>query len=93
MEDGYTEKMTIDRIDNLKGYSKENCRWVDTKEQGRHKSKVKRCRYKGKLLTIPQLADATGMKYDTLYMRLKRGWSLEEALSKPLVTTYEEQKH
>lgn len=93
MQKGYTDQMTIDRIDNTKGYSKENCRWVDAKEQGRHKSTVKRYRHKRKLLTIPQLAEMYGMKYDALYARLKRGWGLQEALSKPLVTTYEEQKH
>lgn len=93
MKEGYSETMTLDRIDNDKGYSPDNCRWVDAKEQGRHKSTVKRYEYKGKLLTIPQLAEMHSMKYDTLYRRLKYGWSLGDALSKPLVTTYAEQSH
>ena len=37
MEHGYTDKLTIDRIDNNKGYYPENCRWVTMKEQCRNK--------------------------------------------------------
>ena len=92
MKSGYTEKMTIDRIDNSKGYFTANCRWVDAKEQGRHKSTVKRYSHKGKLMTIPQLAEMYDIKYLTLYARLKRGWKLQEALSKPLLTKYEDQQ-
>lgn len=44
MTNGYDEnaskgKCTIDRIDNDKGYSPDNCRWVDMKEQSKNKSK------------------------------------------------------
>ena len=33
MENGYSNKLSIDRIDNEKGYSPDNCRWVTMKEQ------------------------------------------------------------
>lgn len=93
MQKGYTDAMTIDRIDNSKGYSPDNCRWVDAKEQGRNKASVKRYKYKGKLLTVPQLAELHGLKYGTLRERLKRGWGLKEALSTKLITRYEDQHH
>lgn len=38
---GYTEDLTIDRIDNTKGYNPENCRWSTRKTQGRNKGGVK----------------------------------------------------
>ena len=43
MENGYDEnapygQCTIDRIDNDKGYSPDNCRWVDAKTQCNNKS-------------------------------------------------------
>lgn len=38
MKDGYSDNLTIDRIDNNGNYCKENCRWVTMKEQSVNKS-------------------------------------------------------
>ena len=32
-ENGYSDELSIDRIDNSKGYSPDNCRWCTVKEQ------------------------------------------------------------
>ncbi len=37
MENGYRKELTIDRIDNEKGYSPDNCRWVTIEEQSRNR--------------------------------------------------------
>lgn len=36
---GYSDELTIDRIDNYKGYSPDNCKWSTYKEQSSNKRK------------------------------------------------------
>ncbi len=37
MENGYDDRLTIDRVDNDGGYSPSNCRWVSNQEQSRNR--------------------------------------------------------
>ena len=73
IENGYKEGLTIDRIDNSKGYSPENCRWLTHKEQQNNKTNNRRVEYKGKTYTVSELADIMNMPYDAFYQRIYKG--------------------
>lgn len=78
---GYQEGLWIDRVDNSKGYSPENCRWVSRVESNRNKTTV--LTYKG--LTLNQWCDKLSLPYQTIYCRVHDlGWAIEKALNTPI---------
>ncbi len=76
--------MTIDRIDNNKGYSKENCRWATLKEQANNTSRNHKIKFQGKTQTLTQWAEEVGINRRTIGARLKLGWSVERTLTSPV---------
>lgn len=84
MNNGYSEGLTIDRIDNNKGYSPENCRWATVKEQNRNYRRNIKVEYKGETKTLVELAEEYNIDYKLLHQRYKRyNWDIEKALSLP----------
>lgn len=71
MSNGYRNGLSIDRIDNNRGYSPENCRWVDTKTQCNNRRNNIRVEYLGKHYTsIAELTRECGVDYHRLRYRL-----------------------
>ena len=77
------EGASLDRIDNSKGYSPENCRWADSKTQSRNRRDNVRITHDGVTKTKIEWAEEKGMHISTLAYRLMIGWSVEDALNKP----------
>lgn len=74
------EGKTLDRINNNKNYSPENCQWSTPKVQASNRRNSKIISYKGLSLTVAEWAGEIGVKVGTLYSRLYRDWPLEKAL-------------
>ena len=69
----YKEGLTIDRIDNNKGYSPDNCRWVDMKTQSNNRRSSLRYEYKpDKWLTLEEIAEIEGISLGCAYDRYVR---------------------
>lgn len=75
------EGLTLDRIDNTKGYSPENCRWASRKEQMNNRSVSRTITYNGETLPISDWCKRTGLKRAALHARVFiYGWPIGRAL-------------
>lgn len=80
---------TIERIDVDGNYCKENCRWATLSEQARNRRTTRRFEVGGVSKSMSDLAEEYSLTYDQLKLRMKRGWTIEKALSTPrLVNQY-----
>jgi len=80
LPEGYSDKLTLDRIDNNKGYSKANCQWSNSKTQSNNRRSNRFITLGGVTKTLQQWIDKFGLKTSTVRMRLHYGWSEERAL-------------
>ena len=80
---GYADNLTLDRIDNDKGYSPDNCRWTDRVTQQNNTRNNRLLTYKGETRTVAQWARKINLNPSTLASRLYNGWSVEKALEAP----------
>ena len=72
LENGYQDNLSIDRVDNNKGYCPENCRWVDIKTQSNNKRSNIIIRYNEQEKTLSQWAESLGVPYKRLQERFYR---------------------
>jgi len=78
---GYSENLTIERIDNDGDYEPNNCEWKTMKDQANNKSNNRKITFAGTTKTVAQWSNKTGIPYNILIRRLFRGWSIKEALT------------
>lgn len=81
LNNGYSEELTLDRIDVNKGYSPDNCCWSTMKEQANNKTKgCYRISYKGQTKNILEWAKVFHIPYSSLWIRITHGDKLEDVL-------------
>lgn len=78
------EGMTLERIDNSKGYSPDNCRWATRKEQQNNMRRNRILELNGERLNMTQWATRLGVTRKFLERRIDQlRWSVERALTEP----------
>lgn len=68
---GYTDSLSIDRIDVNGNYEPSNCKWSNLTEQARNKQDTLYYEYKGKLTPLKEIAEIENLNYHSLWKRLK----------------------
>lgn len=70
---GWAQGLSLDRIDNNKGYSPENCRWATQKEQCNNKRNNIKASFAGTTKTLTEWAESIGVSPKTLISAAHRG--------------------
>jgi len=82
------EGMSLDRIDNSKGYGPENCRWATHRQQMNNTSRNRTLTLGGDTATVSQWSRRTGIPLQTLLRRIRSGWTTERVLTQVVRSKY-----
>ena len=85
---GYSEELSIDRIDVNGDYCPENCRWATQEQQSRNTRKNIHVEIDGFSGCLLDYCELHGLNYHTVISRLNLGWPLEEAIKRSERTNY-----
>ncbi len=88
LNNGYSDDLTLDRIDVNGDYCPLNCRWSTSKEQALNTRRNKMVTVNGETKPLSLWCEYFGINYRTVQDRLHRGWDIELALTSPVQTKF-----
>ena len=84
MSNGYSENLSIDRIDVNGNYEPSNCKWSTNIEQANNTTRNRYITYQGITMTVSEWARHFGFNYKYFHEKLKKcNWSIENLLEIP----------
>lgn len=75
---------SLERIDNNRGYSPKNCKWATPQEQNTNARSNRWLEVNGERLHLAAWARRLNTKPTTVWLRLRAGWSAEDACTTPV---------
>lgn len=73
-------RLTIERKNNDKGYSKANCKWGTRSEQSNNTRASRKISHAGQIMTVAQWARKLGMTRSALALKLSKGLNIAKIL-------------
>ena len=83
LSNGYSDNLSIDRIDVNGNYEPSNCRWVDGIIQANNVRNNRIITFENSTYTMAEFARKIGISYSSLQHRLDRGWSIDKIAQTP----------
>lgn len=82
MNNGYKDNLSIDRIDNDKGYSPDNCRWATKREQNNNRRNTVFVDFNGDKIPLSLACEKLKVDRNLVFSRIKNiGMTFEEAIN------------
>ena len=84
INNGYKKGLSIERIDVNGNYEPDNCKWIPMEQQSKNRRCVINYSLNGKKMNINEWTKFLGCGKETIRERIKRGWTIEKALTTPI---------
>lgn len=74
---GYSDGLTIERIDVNGDYSPQNCKWISMKDQCHNKQNTIRIDDNGELLSVKDFSNKYSIPEKTVFWRISHNWNID----------------
>lgn len=82
---GYSDDLTIERIDVNGNYCPQNCTWISLGKQARNRRTTHWVEFQGRKMSLAEACEIANMPYKQVFWRMKKaGWTFERAISEPI---------